>query len=587
MFEELFWSVSGEVVNVGLFVITRSLSQATHRFAGTDASGHTKPSEKAQFLREGDLVNQLQSDQLRNPDARVTLESRSDAPLLSKYADSYWGIGSGDIPRFAAQFWELASITRNWRPLHVTSPITAPFTGREEIIDWRKSRLDLCESDHERELWLANRWTRGSEAWGQRGVAISQMAGLRATLFSGEIYQNGVAAIIPKDPTNLPALWAFCSSDQFAQEVRKIDKKLSVTNLTLIKVPFDLAHWQSMASERYPDGLPMPFSDDPSQWLFNGHPKGSEYPLQVGIARLVNYRWPRQTGSSFPDCPALSSDGLETHTDADGIVPLAAIAGEASAGDRLRGLLAGAYGAEWSASKIKELLGDWHSLEDWMRDGFFEEHCRIFHHRPFVWHVWDGRKDGFHAFVNYHKLAALNGEGRQTLEKLIYTYLGRWIERQNDEVREGKEGADGRLTAAVHLKAELEKILKGEKPYDIFIRWKPIHEQPLGWDPDVNDGVRLNIRPWLTATLAPSTKPKKGACILRVTPKINLGKDRGKEPHHPKEEFPWFWTWDEATDDFEGGKEFDGARWNDLHYSIKEKRNARTRKAMTEATTNV
>ena len=71
-------------------------------------------------------------------------------------------------------------------------------------------------------------------------------------------------------------------------------------------------------------------------------------------------------------------------------------------------------------------------------------------------------------------------------------------------------------------KSELEKILDGEPPYDIFVRWKPLHEQPIGWEPDLNDGVRLNIRPWLTATLRHTRKPKKGACILRVTPKIRL-----------------------------------------------------------------
>src|SRR5262249_51898635 len=156
---------------------------------------------------------------------------------------------------------------------------------------------------------------------------------------------------------------------------------------------------------------------------------------------------------------------------------------------------------------------------------------------PFVWHVWDGRRDGFHALVNYHKLAAPNGEGRQTLEKLIYTYLGRWIERQNDEVKAGKEGADARLTAASHLKTELERILKGEQPHDIFVRWKPLHEQPIGWEPDINDGVRLNSHPWLTAK--PYQPSRRDACILRVTPRINYTKDRGKEPHRPKEDFPW------------------------------------------------
>ena len=46
------------------------------------------------------------------------------------------------------------------------------------------------------------------------------------------------------------------------------------------------------------------------------NPKGSDSnPMQVAVARLVGYRWPRQTGSSFPDCPALGVDELEGHAD--------------------------------------------------------------------------------------------------------------------------------------------------------------------------------------------------------------------------------------------------------------------------------
>ena len=190
--------------------------------------------------------------------------------------------------------------------------------------------------------------------------------------------------------------------------------------------------------------------------------------------------------------------------------------------------------------------------------------------------MWDGRKDGFHALVNYHKLAAPNGEGRKTLEKLIYTTLGDWITRQRADVTSGIDGADGRLAAAEHLKGQLEKILQGEKPYDIFVRWKPLDQQPIGWEPDINDGVRMNIRPWLAAT--PYQSGRRDGCILRVTPKIKYGKDRGKEPLREKLDFPWFWTWDEKTDDFVGGADFDGARWNDPHYSLKTKIKARNLK---------
>ena len=42
-------------------------------------------------------------------------------------------------------------------------------------------------------------------------------------------------------------------------------------------------------------------------------------------------------------------------------------------------------------------------------------------------------------------LAAPNGEGQRTLEKLIYSYLGDWIDRQRGDQANGVEGADGRL----------------------------------------------------------------------------------------------------------------------------------------------
>ena len=65
--------------------------------------------------------------------------------------------------------------------------------------------------------------------------------------------------------------------------------------------------------------------------------------------------------------------------------------------------------------------------------------------------------------------------------------------------KSGESGAEGLLSAALKLKEKLELILEGEAPYDIFVRWKPLEQQPIGWDPDLNDGVRLNIRPFIMA----------------------------------------------------------------------------------------
>jgi hypothetical protein len=232
---------------------------------------------------------------------------------------------------------------------------------------------------------------------------------------------------------------------------------------------------------------------------------------------------------------------------------------------RLRGLLAASFGDQWSAMKERELLaatpGQAASLEEWLRDRFFEEHCELFHQRPFIWHVWDGRKDGFHVFVNYHRLA--NGaRGRQLLEALAYAYLGEWIDRQRRGAAAGETAAEARLAAAVELQSELRRILDGEKPYDLFVRWKPLRRQPIGWEPSLDDGVRINARPFLTASLSGG---RAGAGLFRAKPSIHWKKDRGTEPLCDQSEFPWFWN----------DGVFHGERHNDLHRTIEEKRHAR------------
>ena len=137
---------------------------------------------------------------------------------------------------------------------------------------------------------------------------------------------------------------------------------------------------------------------------------------------------------------------------------------------------------------------------------------------------------------------------------MIYTYLGDWISRQKQDLASVVDGAEERLAAAESLKKKLEQILEGEAPYDIFVRWKPIEQQPIGWDPDLNDGVRLNIRPFMTV----GDVKKKGAGILRDKPNIKWTKDRGKDV----ESAPWYQT-------------FGGERINDHHLTLTEKQSAR------------
>ena len=140
---------------------------------------------------------------------------------------------------------------------------------------------------------------------------------------------------------------------------------------------------------------------------------------------------------------------------------------------------------------------------------------------PSSGNIWDGRRDGFHALVNYHCLAGPNGEGRRKLEALTYSHLRDWIARQKARRDQGTDGAEGRLAAAEDLQNQLEKIIAGEPPCDLFVRWKPLREQPIGWEPDINDGVRVNIRPFMFVELR--TGGRAGAGILRAKPKVAWG----------------------------------------------------------------
>jgi hypothetical protein len=376
------------------------------------------------------------------------------------------------------------------------------------------------------------------------------------------------------DPSHLPAIWAFCSSGEYERVIKSLNPGLFKTNSALLAVPFDRAHWQKLAAAKYPNGLPEPESDDPTQWLFHGRPEESTAPLQVAVARLLGYCWPAELDekmrlSKRARALVKRCDELAKFADDAGIVCVPSVRGGEPAAERLLALL-DACGIR--PNKVRELTGG-ADLDDWLRNSFFEEHCKLFHDRPFVWHIWDGRKrDGFHALVNYHKLADDDGKGRKLLESLSYSYLGEWITRQKDGVKRGEGGAEDRLAAALELQNRLESILEGEPPFDIFVRWKPLAQQPMGWEPDINDGVRVNVRPFLANDLPTG---RTGAGLLRCKPNIKWTKDRGKEPERPKAEYPWFWGWDEKMVDFMGGKSFDGNRHNDCHYTNKAKQAAR------------
>lgn len=534
-----------------------------HLIRGLDVSELRSPQEKATALTSAEIKSVEQAKQLGNPDARVLLVEVGHQSLLSDIAEYGKGSTTGDSPRFLMRFWEFPELHES-HVYWLNSPNgQSPWSGRSQVC-----KVPLEDGELRKQLGCR---LHGQNVIGKAGIVVNKMRELEPFLYSGHVFDDNVCPICPNDPCHVAALWVYAESGKLCEEVRTIDQALKVTAGTLTKPAFDLGYWTRVAAERYPNGLPKPYSNDPTQWIFHGHPCGNviwseqkkwtdvgplrvdDTVLQVAVARLLGYSWPAE----FDDEMELADEQRDwvrrsksflAYADKDGIVSIPPVRGEVSAADRLLDMLAAAYGDEWNTGVLNRLLAAsdcaGRSLKVWMRDKFFAQHCKLFQHRPFIWHIWDGLNDGFSVLVNYHKL------DYKLFETLIYTYLGDWISQQKLNMSKGVDGAEEKLAAAENLKKRLELILVGEAPYDIFVRWKPIEEQPIGWNPDLNDGVRLNIRPFIQAqVLRHNKKPQLN---------INWKKDRGRDV----ESAPWY-------------NVFGGERISDYHLSLKQKTEAR------------
>ena len=82
------------------------------------------------------------------------------------------------------------------------------------------------------------------------------------------------------------------------------------------------------------------------------------------------------------------------------------------------------------------------------------------------------------------------------------------------------------------------------------VEWERL-EYKKGWNPDLNDGVRMNIHTFMAVL----DVKKKDPCVLKDKPNIKWGKDRGKDV----ESAPWF-------------HKFGGDRINDHHLTLEEKK---------------
>jgi len=509
---------------------------------GMDISTLEGIGEKIDAAKVYGVAEVSQQNLLENPDCRISFAALANSNLLKNLASATEGMSSGDTERFLHCIWEHDVDGVVWSYFQTAPTSDAKFSGNHLSIRWEQGSGEMTQSDGAR--------IRGHSAWGRKGVLIARVESLRVTPYFGRLFDKSCVALTSHSVDTVNSLMAFALSPNFREEVRKLDQKTYVTTSVFQNLPFLPSDWEA---EKVPDV----YTDDPTQSLFHGHPQPATDPLQVAVARLAGYCWPAETDTAMELADEARTwiarcEKLAEYTDDDGIVCLPSVRGEAPADDRLLKLLIAAWETvqpgSWKPAVLDKLLADadcaGKGLDVWLREKFFEQHAKRFHHRPFIWHVWDGLKDGFAALVNCHQL------DHKKLERLIHTYLGDWIRQQEAGVRDRIDGAPTRLAAAQDLKRRLELILEGEPPYDIFVRWKPLAEQPIGWNPDLNDGVRLNIRPFMTAEALRHNKK----------PKLNIiwDKDRGKDV----ESAPWF-------------KVFKSERINDHHLTLAEKKAAK------------
>lgn len=559
-----FETISGEVVNVALTISQKSPESA---YSVINASGAKGAANKPKELVKSPILDFKLDKSINKIGASIEL-AKSTAigrAIIGEKFRSVEGLSTGDKDQYLRQFFEIGLIqTDTWDYFQNSPSATNFYAGLESIIRWEKGEGSLSNSRAAR--------IQGHQSWGKQGFLCTKMGDIKSSIYLGGLYDKTCIALTTlKSDTDYKEVASIVFDESLSSYVREIDNRLCVATSVFEKLKYEPVSKDPI--------LPKPYSNNPTQWIFHGHPcqsviwneeskitavgnlRQDDTVLQVAVARLLGYQWPAELDPEMELAPEMrevmkKNADFAGLIDDDGIVCIPAVRGEKAAAKRLEEMLLKAYGDEWSSTVETNLLKAVKAkdLESWLRDKFFEQHCKLFQHRPFIWHVWDGLKDGFSALVNYHQL------DYKGLERLIYTYLDDWISNQKRDIADGKDGADIRLTAAENLKTQLEAILAGEKGLDIFVRWKPLAEQPIGWNPDLNDGVRLNIRPFMLA----KDVGKKDAGVLRGKPNIHWKKDRGTDVASA----PWF-----DLGPVYGEKE--GSRINDHHLSLAEKRSAR------------
>jgi hypothetical protein len=209
---------------------------------------------------------------------------------------------------------------------------------------------------------------------------------------------------------------------------------------------------------------------------------------------------------------------LIIEADEDGIVPFAHFAGEPSLLERARAELERLFPDLDSAQVETEIVNELkksvkgyrrtNSLAEWLDNVYFDYHTSLYKSRPIFWHIASNQGTSpfaFGALVHYHKY------DRDRMAKLRAQYLRETIDTYRREAALAEK--DGRVDDRFEWQSRLEETQEldhrlqwvqeghhggpegGDHDYRILTPWKAPDQRPKGWDPDLDDGVKVNIEP--------------------------------------------------------------------------------------------
>ena len=204
--------------------------------------------------------------------------------------------------------------------------------------------------------------------------------------------------------------------------------------------------------------------------------------------------------------------------DEDGVVPFTSVADEPSLLDRVHKELAALFpGHDVNqieveiTNELKKSVKGYrktNSIQEWLENAFFEYHVSLYKNRPILWHLASNQGAApfaFGALVHYHKF------DKNRMAKLRAQYLRDAIEHFRreaglaDRAGQSEERLDwqAKVEETQELDRKLQAVQEGQhegpegraRDFRILTPWKSPDGRPKGWDPDLDDGVKVNIEP--------------------------------------------------------------------------------------------